>query len=228
MSFEQSQTLCSSVIARFLRKRTLGWRHVVDRLVPPTQPRKKFFDECVAVMRESGRYIPLFNDKHLSYSWAHALEMYNTSRRNGFGLMAGSSIVLAHRLPHLGDDIDAGKHTLLIAFATQLLHVCMRAPCAFYIAGSRLDVDVVMNVSICRQGNDHRCACDPWWSYGKVRKIIRSLSVFHGVDCVECSLSERQFHSATKRAKFPVSLAAMIFTAVSCFKALLRTVCALQ
>ncbi len=76
-------------------------------------------------MRDSGRYIPVFNDKHLSYSWEHALEMYNTSRHNEFGLMAGSSIVLAHRLPHLGDDIDAGNCTLsfilFVSFAA-LLH----------------------------------------------------------------------------------------------------------
>ena len=29
-------------------------------------PRKRFFDECVAVMRRAGRYVPLYNDKHLS------------------------------------------------------------------------------------------------------------------------------------------------------------------
>src|SRR5712691_4148824 len=44
-------------------------------------PRKRFFDECVAVMRESGRVVPLFNDKHLSYRWDWASEMVATARK---------------------------------------------------------------------------------------------------------------------------------------------------
>ena len=59
-------------------------------------------------MRRAGRYIPLFNDKHLSYSWDHAQAMVSEARTNGFALMAGSSIVLADRKPQLGADLDAG------------------------------------------------------------------------------------------------------------------------
>ena len=64
-------------------------------------PRKRFFDECVAVMRRTGRYVPIFNDKHLSYRWDWAREMYDTSRRLGIPLMAGSSVPLAERRPAL-------------------------------------------------------------------------------------------------------------------------------
>src|SRR5262245_4724879 len=32
-------------------------------------PRKQFFDEIVAVFRDSGRVVPVFSDKHLSYRW---------------------------------------------------------------------------------------------------------------------------------------------------------------
>jgi hypothetical protein len=62
-------------------------------------PRKQFFDQAVAVMRRSGRFIPYFNDKHLSYRWDWAKEMYDTARRHGMPLMAGSSVPLAQRLP---------------------------------------------------------------------------------------------------------------------------------
>ncbi len=62
-------------------------------------PRKRFFDEAVAVMRRSDRFVPLFNDKHLSYRWDWAKEMYDTSRQCGFPLMAGSSVPLAQRNP---------------------------------------------------------------------------------------------------------------------------------
>ena len=44
-------------------------------------PRKEFFDQIVEVMQRSGRFVPLFNDKHLSYRWDWAKEMYDRSRR---------------------------------------------------------------------------------------------------------------------------------------------------
>ena len=38
-------------------------------------PRKRFFDEIVAVMRRSNRFVPIFNDKHLSYRWDWARDV---------------------------------------------------------------------------------------------------------------------------------------------------------
>ncbi|MBM4067841.1 MAG: hypothetical protein FJ271_02685 [Planctomycetes bacterium] len=70
-------------------------------------PRKRFFDEITAVMRRSRRFVPLFNDKHLSYRWDWAREMYDTSRKLGIPLMAGSSVPLAQRRPALALPADA-------------------------------------------------------------------------------------------------------------------------
>lgn len=64
-------------------------------------PRKAFFDQVVKVFSESGRVAPVFNDKHLSYRWDWAREMYDTARRMGIPLMAGSSVPLAQRRPPL-------------------------------------------------------------------------------------------------------------------------------
>jgi hypothetical protein len=64
-------------------------------------PRKRFFDEIVAVFRRSGKAVPVFNDKHLSYRWDWAKEMYDTSRALKFPFMAGSSVPLAQRRPPL-------------------------------------------------------------------------------------------------------------------------------
>jgi hypothetical protein len=57
-------------------------------------PRRELFDEIVAVFRESGRSVPVFCDKHVSYNAASAQHMVSTSRELNFPLMAGSSIPL--------------------------------------------------------------------------------------------------------------------------------------
>jgi len=64
-------------------------------------PRKRFFDEIVAVFRQSGRVVPLFNDKHLSYRWDWADEMMKVARKLKIPFMAGSSVPLAERRPTL-------------------------------------------------------------------------------------------------------------------------------
>jgi hypothetical protein len=69
-------------------------------------PRKEFFDQIVAVMRRSNRFVPVFNDKHLSYRWDWAKAMYDEAKKLGIPLMAGSSVPLAQRVPPL--DLPAG------------------------------------------------------------------------------------------------------------------------
>jgi hypothetical protein len=62
-------------------------------------PRYRFFQETVRVFRDSGHSVPVFNDKHLSWNWDWAKEMYNTSRSMGFPMMAGSSLPVTWRIP---------------------------------------------------------------------------------------------------------------------------------
>lgn len=69
-------------------------------------PRKRFFDEIAAVVRKDGRPVPVFNDKHLSYRWDWAKEMYDTARELKMPFMAGSSVPLAERRPPL--ELPAG------------------------------------------------------------------------------------------------------------------------
>lgn len=73
----------------------------VNELGQREYPRKRFFDEAVGVMQRSRRFVPLFNDKHLSYRWDWAQQMYCTAREAGIPFMAGSSVPLAQRRPQL-------------------------------------------------------------------------------------------------------------------------------
>lgn len=61
-------------------------------------PRKQFFDEIVKTMKATNTFVPLFSDKHLSYRWDWAKEMYDTARQLGIPFMAGSSVPMAHRI----------------------------------------------------------------------------------------------------------------------------------
>ena len=65
-------------------------------------PRYEFFKACVKVFEEDGRAVPIFNDKHLSYSFEKAKEMVDDGHRLGFGILAGSSLPVTWRLP----DVD--------------------------------------------------------------------------------------------------------------------------
>ncbi|MEX1018987.1 MAG: hypothetical protein WDZ49_04980 [Litorilinea sp.] len=62
-------------------------------------PRYDFFKECVRVFEEDGRAVPVYNDKHLSYSFEKAQEMVADSKRLNFPFIAGSSLPVTWRLP---------------------------------------------------------------------------------------------------------------------------------
>lgn len=71
-------------------------------------PRYRYFQEIVKVFRSSGRTAPVFNDKHLSWKWEWAKEMYDTARRMGFALQAGSSLPVTWRTPSV--ELPAGAN----------------------------------------------------------------------------------------------------------------------
>ena len=64
-------------------------------------PRYEWFKQCVEVFEKDGRAVPVFNDKNLSYSFAKARWMVETSRRLGFPMLAGSSLPVTWRLPDI-------------------------------------------------------------------------------------------------------------------------------
>jgi hypothetical protein len=70
-------------------------------------PRYEFFQQIVDVFRASGRSVPLFSDKHLSWNWEWARQMYDTSRELRFPFMAGSSLPVTWRTPSVDMPLGA-------------------------------------------------------------------------------------------------------------------------
>ena len=62
-------------------------------------PRYEFFEQIVQVFRRDARAVPVFNDKHLSYSFSKAKRMVADSKELGFPFLAGSSLPVTYRLP---------------------------------------------------------------------------------------------------------------------------------
>lgn len=71
-------------------------------------PRYEFFEQCVDVFKKSGRAVPVYNDKALSYSFTKAKAMVDASRELGFPMLGGSSVPVTWRLPEI--EIPAGAH----------------------------------------------------------------------------------------------------------------------
>jgi len=64
-------------------------------------PRYDYFQQVMEVFRDSGKAVPVFNDKHLSYDRAKGFEMVATAKKLGFPMMAGSSLPVTWRRPEL-------------------------------------------------------------------------------------------------------------------------------
>lgn len=81
-------------------------------------PRFEMFLKITDVFRQTGRSVPVFNDKHLSYSWRQAKRMFDISRELRFPFLAGSSVPVAYRVPAI--DAPFGEkqtHAVAIAYS---------------------------------------------------------------------------------------------------------------
>jgi len=73
-------------------------------------PRREMFDQVAAVFRQSGKVVPCFNDKHMSWNWTWAKYMWRNIQTMKIPWMAGSSLPFAKfeplaPLPH-GTELD--------------------------------------------------------------------------------------------------------------------------
>ncbi|HEU0122441.1 MAG TPA: hypothetical protein VFQ91_18060 [Bryobacteraceae bacterium] len=80
-------------------------------------PRYEFFKEITKVFKDSGRSVPVFNDKHLSWNWDWAKEMYDTSLAMKFPMLAGSSLPVTWRTPSVEMPTNARvKEAVCVAY----------------------------------------------------------------------------------------------------------------
>ena len=77
-------------------------------------PRYEFFKDCVKVFEADGRAVPIYNDKHLSYSFAKAEEMVDDAHRLHFPFLAGSSLPVTWRLPDVELPLGCGIEEALM------------------------------------------------------------------------------------------------------------------
>jgi len=77
-------------------------------------PRRFFFEQICGMFSTSGRSVPVFSDKHLSYNWRDSKWMYDRAQQLGVPFMAGSSIPLRWRDPWLEHELDAPIEDALV------------------------------------------------------------------------------------------------------------------
>ncbi|MFN7939453.1 MAG: hypothetical protein U0R19_39365 [Bryobacteraceae bacterium] len=81
-------------------------------------PRYDMFLKITDVFRETGRSVPVFNDKHLSWNWRQAKRMVDISRELKFPMLAGSSAPVAWRIPAVDAPFGAEQaHAVAISYS---------------------------------------------------------------------------------------------------------------
>lgn len=81
-------------------------------------PRFEMFLKITDVFRQSGRSVPVFNDKHLSWSWRQAKRMVEISRELKFPMLAGSSAPVAWRVPAIDAPFGVRQqHAVAISYS---------------------------------------------------------------------------------------------------------------
>jgi len=77
-------------------------------------PRYDFVKQCVDVFEKDGTAVPVYNDKHLSYSFDKARWMVDASRRLKFPMLAGSSLPVTWRLPDIELPLNCEMESALV------------------------------------------------------------------------------------------------------------------
>jgi len=78
-------------------------------------PRYEMMEQIVEVFRKTGQTCPVFNDKHLSYSWGKAKKMVGWSQELKFPSLVGSCLPVTWRKPELEPALETPFEDVLVA-----------------------------------------------------------------------------------------------------------------
>jgi hypothetical protein len=78
-------------------------------------PRYEWMEEIARVFKKVGKSVPVFNDKHLSYTFEKASKMLAFGKELGFPIMAGSSLPVVWRRPELELKLESPIEDALVA-----------------------------------------------------------------------------------------------------------------
>jgi hypothetical protein len=78
-------------------------------------PRLEMMEQIANVFRTTGKSVPVFSDKHLSYTFDRAKKMVAWSRELKFPMMAGSSLPVTWRTPSLELPLESPLEDALVA-----------------------------------------------------------------------------------------------------------------
>src|SRR5262249_9175742 len=78
-------------------------------------PRFEMMEQIVSVFPKVGRAVPVFNDKHLSYSGEKARQMFAWAQELKIPFLAGSSLPVVWRRPELELPLEAPIEDALVA-----------------------------------------------------------------------------------------------------------------
>jgi hypothetical protein len=172
-------------------------------------PRYELFQQIVQVFRRSGRSVPVFCDKHLSYDRSKARDMVQTARQMGFPLMAGSSLPVTWRRPELELPLGVTVREALVASRGELEIFGIHALEALQGMVERRTRRQQGTVAItCLEGDAvWRAADDGLWSWELLEAALRRSPSRNVGDIRE---NCRHFRPATGNLKFVISPVAFL------------------
>jgi hypothetical protein len=78
-------------------------------------PRFEWMEEIARIFKKVGKSVPVFNDKHLSYTFEKAQKMLARGKELSFPVMAGSSLPVVWRRPELELKLESPIEDALVA-----------------------------------------------------------------------------------------------------------------
>lgn len=186
-------------------------------------PRYELFQKIVEVFRKSGRGVPVFCDKHLSYDRTKAREMVATARQLGFPLLAGSSLPVTWRRPELELPLGTPIKEALVASRGELeifgIHSLEAMQC---MVERRLRGQQGVRAVTCLEGDAvWKAGDDGVWSWELLEHALgRSPSRNVGEIRENC----RHFKPATGNLKFVLSPVAFVVEYLDGLRATVLTI----